>query len=401
MKVLQINAVYGTGSTGIIVKDISELASSKGIEVSVAYASSRIDKSEIPNGYRIGNDIDHKMHAVLCRINGKQAYFSNMSTQKLLKYMDEFKPDVVHLHNLHSNFINLNMLLRHLAKNKIRTIITLHDCWFYTGGCFHYTSSTCERWKNECGNCPRKNLDTPSLFKDQSKLIIKDRNIGFRAIEELTIVGVSKWISNEAKLGIFAGRDIETIYNGIDCNFYKITSLEFREKYSIGNKFVIMGMANKWFNQSNMGIVNQIKEVFSSPEYVIVIVGNPDSTDPIWKDNILLLPHINSREELRNIYCGADVFVNLTREESLSLVNIEAQACGTPVITFDNTGASETVDYNTGIKVQTGNAIDVIEAIKTIKERGKNSYREHCIEFIKQRFDKTTNYLSYIRLYQQ
>lgn len=154
MKVLQINAVYGHRSTGTIVRDIEHACYESGIECLVASPDNEVLNAR--QGYRIGNSFDHKLHALLCRVKGKQAYFSKCATRALLKYMDCEKPDIVHLHNLHSNYIHLNMLLDYLAKRDIITIITLHDCWFYTGGCFYYSQIGCNRWLEKCGNCPKK-----------------------------------------------------------------------------------------------------------------------------------------------------------------------------------------------------------------------------------------------------
>lgn len=164
MKVMQINAVYASGSTGYIVSDIHTLSIENGIDSYVAYSTSPLARNEIVNGYQVGNTIGKKIHALLGRINGKQAYFSKIATWNLLKYIETVEPDIVHLHNLHSNFIYLNMLLDYLAKKRIKTIITLHDCWFYTGGCFHYVSARCEGWLKECGHCPKKKKDTPRII---------------------------------------------------------------------------------------------------------------------------------------------------------------------------------------------------------------------------------------------
>ena len=173
MRVLQVNAVYGVGSTGVIVEDIHNLSIEKGIESYVAYSTT--NKSMVPNGYKIGNNLGKKMHALFSRINGMQAYFSTNATRKFLRYIDEIKPDIVHLHNLHSNYINLNMLLKYLAEKDIKTVVTLHDCWFYTGGCFHYTSSDCYKWLSGCGDCPKKIADTPAYLFDRSKDVLADR----------------------------------------------------------------------------------------------------------------------------------------------------------------------------------------------------------------------------------
>lgn len=199
MKVLQINATFANGSTGTIVQDLQQCCEENGIECHIAYASSRLPQKEIRHGYKIGNVISNKLHALLARINGKQAYFSYLPTLMLLRHIAKIQPDVIHLHNLHSNYINLNMLLRYIAKKNIATVVTLHDCWYFTGGCFHYTNAKCDRWKHECGNCPKKLQDTKAYFLDKSKSILTDRYKYFQSIKNLTVVGVSNWIREEGK----------------------------------------------------------------------------------------------------------------------------------------------------------------------------------------------------------
>ena len=179
MKVMQINAVYGVGSTGVIVKDLHELCLQNGIESYVSYSTTNQKSEDIKNGYIIGGTLGKKIHAFLSRLGGKQAYFSSFATKKFIKHIKRIKPDIVHLHNLHSNYINMNMLLDYLGKSNTETIITLHDCWFYTGGCFHYTAAGCGKWLEGCGNCPKKMQDTPAILKDNSAKILSDRKNTF------------------------------------------------------------------------------------------------------------------------------------------------------------------------------------------------------------------------------
>ena len=192
MKVMQINAVYGVGSTGVIVEDLHNLSLKNGIESYVSYSTTNKNPAEIENGYVIGDTLGKKIHAVLSRVGGKQAYFSSSATKKLIGHIESVKPDIVHLHNLHSNYVNLNLLLDYLAKKDIATVVTLHDCWFYTGGCFHYTAAGCNKWQEACGNCPKKKQDTPALLTDNSAKILADRKKYFGKIKNLIMTGVFK-----------------------------------------------------------------------------------------------------------------------------------------------------------------------------------------------------------------
>ena len=394
MKILQINAVYGIGSTGIIVKDIHEMCLNKGIQSFVAYSSSNVCENKVKNGYKIGNTFGKKLHAFLCRINGMQGYFSRFSTKKLLNYIDTIKPDIVQLHNLHSNYINLNMLLKFLAKNDIKTIVTLHDCWFYTGGCFHYTAAGCDKWLKECGNCPKKKKDTPAFIFDRSAKILNDKKIYFGLIRDLTVVGVSDWITNEAVKTVFKGRKAVTIHNGIDTEFFKPTRSKLREEYGLNNKFVILGPASKWLSKVNEevfgGFVSSLEE-----DEILMLLGCNEKQIKNLPQNVLGVPFIKDKYELRKIYSLADVFINPTREESLSLINVEAQSCGTPVITFDNTGVKETVDGINGFAVQNGSAQQLIAKKSYIKNIRNNDCRKYVLE----KFNVMVNYQKYIQLF--
>ena len=398
MKVMHINAVYGVGSTGVIVEDLHNLALINGLDSYVSYSTTNKKTEEIPNGYKIGGNLGKKAHAILCRIGGKQAYFSRMATSKLIKHIDNVNPDVIHLHNLHSNFIHMNNLLKYLAKKDIKTIITLHDCWFYTGGCFHYTSVDCFKWLDDCGNCPKKLQDTPAYLKDNSSKILADRKKYFGAIKDLTVVGVSQWIADESERTFFKGRDICAIYNGIDTSIYVDTPSDFREKYNIQDKFLILAPASKWLKPINREtfdtVVNGLPE-----DCLIVMLGCNENEKSGLPSKVLPLEFIKDRQTLREVYSACDIFANCTREESLSLINVEAQSCGTPVVTYRNTGAQETVDNKCSFSVETGNAKEFLNAILKIKELGKSSLSENCHQWAETRFDREKNYMKYIDLY--
>lgn len=396
MKVLQINAVYGTGSTGVIVEDIHKMCLTKGIDSYVAYSTSPV--RDIHNGYRIGGTVGKKMHALLSRINGKQAYFSRSATKKLLRHIDIIKPDIVHLHNLHSNYINLNMLLDYLAKKDINTVITFHDCWYFTGGCFHYTSENCYRWTSGCGNCPKKKKDTPAILFDCSSKILKDRIKYLIAIPRLTIVGVSDWIVGEAKKTFLKDVASVTIHNGIDTSFFKNTPSDLKTKYGIEGKFVVLGLASKWFLKVNKETFDKV--VSGLPiDCVLMLLGCTEEQRKNLPENVIGIPFVKDREELRKIYSMADVFVNCTREDSFPLANLEPQACGTPVITYCNTGAKETVDGKSGFAVENGNADEMLDRILTVKEKGKDCFSDSCRTWAVNSFDRDENYEKYIKLF--
>lgn len=398
MKVIQINAVYGFGSTGIIVRDIDQMLKQNGENSCVVYQKSEV---LVKDGFHMGNPIDWKWHALLTRLQGKQGYASIWSTQKMLKYLDIQKPDVVHLHNLHSNYINLNMLLNYLAKNNIPTVVTLHDCWFFTGKCFHFIASRCEKWKYKCDNCPQNKADVKSLFFDQSRSVFEDKKKYFQRIAKLTVVGCSEWIKKLSEQSpIFRGKNILRIYNGVDTSvFYYRDEQVFRRKNKLNNQFVILGMANKWLLEENKEIFDRLVKSLEEDE-TIVIIGCSEEQRKKLSDikRVLAVRYVKDRNELANIYSSSNVFVNLTFEDTLPTVNMESICCGTPVITYDSCGSPELIeDGRTGYIIPAKDFTALRNSLLKIK--AGNLSRHECEKTGKNCFDKNLQYLEYLRVY--
>ncbi|MBO7215288.1 MAG: glycosyltransferase, partial [Clostridia bacterium] len=351
MKVLQINATYGIGSTGTIVRDIGNTLRESGNIPYFAYQSANC---EVENGYKIGNILDWKWHALYTRIFGKQAYASKRTTKKFLKWLDKIKPDVVHLHNLHSNYINLNLLLDYLAKNKIKTVITLHDCWYFTGKCTHYVNDGCDKWQDRCGNCPKLKKEVKSYFFDVTEKVLNDKITKLNAIQDLTIVGCSKWIAEETKKSKIKPKEITVIHNGVDISIFKPHDSEYRKSKRIGDEFVVLGLADKWYDEKNRSQVELL--INSHKDVKFVIIGVKKHNEEFFNkfDNVIAEGFIKDKNYLADIYSASDVFVNLTHADTLPTVNMESICSGTPVITFDACGSPELVDSQSGFVVKEG-----------------------------------------------
>lgn len=393
MKVLQINATYGFGSTGNIAKSISDCLEKKGGE---AFAAFQYSKGEVKNGYRIGNPLDWKIHALLTRISGKQAYFSKSATRKLLRWIDGIKPDVIHLHNLHANYINLNMLCDYCADNNIPTVLTLHDCWSFTGKCWYFSMAGCDRWKNSCGNCPMLKSEVPSWFFDNTEQVLEDKCSHLNKIPDLTFVGCSDWISDLAKESHLGANRIVTIHNGINTEVFKPTASDFRKKHNIPEEnFIILGVSAMWSERKGADVFEALANLLPQ-SYSIVLVGEkPDSIR--FQDRIICIPKTENQAELAEIYSAADLFVNPTREDNFPTVNIEALACGTPVLTFRTGGSPEAIDDTCGSVVVREN-IDALEReIIRIKEEKPYS-KEKCMKRASN-FEAGAKFKEYIELY--
>ncbi|MBQ8146294.1 MAG: glycosyltransferase [Clostridia bacterium] len=394
MRVLQINAVYGFGSTGLIAQDISKMLVDSGNESFVAYQKANV----IPeNSYKVGNNLDWKYHAVHTRVFGKQGYASRGETKKLLKWIDKIKPDVVHFHNLHSNYINLNMLCDYLNQKNIPAVITMHDCWYFTGKCSHYVEAKCNRWQVSCGQCPLLKTEVPSLFFDNTSKVLFDRTSNLKKIPNLTLVGCSEWIANEAKKSLLKDANIEVVRNGVDTSIFTPHESDFRKEHNIKNsEFVILGMANKWGSVANRSTVEKI--INSSDENTkIVIVGCNEETKAYFDsfENVVTVGFVKDRQLLSDIYASADVFVNLTHADTLPTVNMESICCGTPVITFNCTGSPELIDKDSGYVVNEDDAEGIIEKIESIK----NEPLKFDVAEKQHKFDKNLSYRRYLDIY--
>lgn len=396
MKVLQINAKYGYSSTGLIVKDIEEAVIRSGGESYCAYQSC-VDAPL--NGYKVGNVLDYKLHAFFCRLTGKQAYFSKSATQKLIKYISSVNPDIVHLHNLHSNYIHLNRLLTYLAKRDIATVITLHDCWYFTGKCFHYADVGCERFQNECGACPKKKAPPQSFFLDCSRTVVKDRNRFLSKIPRVTLVGCSQWICNETRKSSLKDMFIKCIYNGVDVDIFKpYNNNELRERYGLNEEcYIVMGMANKWLLSSNQTLLRDVTKILNG-KLKLMIVGCNNAQIAYLQQlntNIIPLGFIQDRKELAKHYSLSNVFVNVTHADTLPTVNMESICCGTPVITFDSCGSPELILEGCGTVVKEN---DFEEMLFAIKEEHP-SIDENVLKSARKRFSKNECYKEYLELY--
>ncbi len=401
MRVLQINAVYNLSSTGRTTTELHKALLDKGYESYVAY--SKTNKPEDENLYKIGSLADCKVHALLSRITGKQGYYSHIPTLKLLRYMDKIKPDIVHLRNLHGNYINIPMLLKYLAKNRISTVITLHDFFFITGKCVHFFSGECEKWQSHCEKCP--NLDNGNItwVFDRTSEMFEDKKNLLSAIPHLTFVGVSKWTANEAEKSPIAkiSDGVTYIYNWIDFSkFTKKDSDSIKKEKGFENKFVILGVASGW-GEKRKKVDDFVELAKRLPEDSrIVLVGNmPERIN--LPDNIVSVGATNSVDELIDYYNMADVFLTVSLAETFGKVSAEALACGTPVVCYNSTANPELVGDKCGYVVEENDLNGIMSAIEEIKQNGKAYYSDSCIGYAKANFDKETNINQYIELYKK
>lgn len=400
MKILQINAVYRNLSTGSNVYEMNTDFRKKGHQCVAAFSVGQIIAPE--EEYRIGTLAGQKLHALLSRVTGLQGYFSRHSTKALLRYMDRFQPDMVVLNNLHANYINLPLLLSYLAQKDIPTVAVLHDCWFYTGKCCYYTAIGCEKWKNQCKNCPVWRNYNKSWFLDWSTKMFEDRKRLFGAIPRLGVVAVSDWLLGQAEQSpVFQNaKEIIRIHNWIDTQVFAPADTEaLRRKLQLTGKKVMLAVAAGWEKRKGLDTVFWIANQLHEDERLI-LVGKLEKKLQL-PENVIYIPRTASREELIQYYSLADVFLQPSLEETFGKVTAEALSCGTPVVCYDSTANPELVGENCGTVVPVGDRKAMLRAARQIISDGKVSFSGACRDFAVQRFDTQKIFKEYLALFER
>ena len=386
------------GSTGNIMLQIAETAKNQGHMVITACPDCRDNrKKQVKNQILICNRISRNIHLKLAFFTGLNGFFSYFSTLNFLKKVKKYKPDLVHIHNLHNCYINLKMLFKFIKKHDIKTVWTLHDCWSFTGHCPYFDMIGCDKWKTGCYKCPQYR-DYPQSFFDNSKYMYRLKKKWFTEIENLTIVTPSQWLGDLVKQSFLKDYPVKVIHNGIDLSVFKPTNSGFRKKYDCENKYILLGVAFDWGKRKGLDVFIELYKRLDE-KYQIVLVGTNDNIDKQLPNNIISIHRTQNQTELAEIYTAADLFVNPTREEALGLVNIEALACGTPVVTFNSGGSPECVDETCGCVVQKNDIDALYDEIIRICEQNPYS-REACQQRAKS-FNKTEKFEEYIKLYKE
>lgn len=396
MKIVQINAVYQFSSTGRTTTEMHNSLRERNIDSYVFCTNYHSPKEQV---YMIGNKLDRKLHALGSRIFGRQGYFSHFSTKQMILKIEEIRPDIVILRNLHGNYVNLPMLLSFLGSNDIATVVVLHDCWFFTGHCCHYTEDKCYKWRKECYDCPILHAYNKSYFFDNSRSIFNMKKELFSKIPRLAVVGVSDWITREATLSpvFINSKIISHIYNWIDLdNFYPQETYDLRQSLGISKSdFVALSVSQFWDNRKGLDVILRIAT--RVPKIKFVLVGNKPKI--IMPDNVICIGPFKSVEQLAKCNSMADVYLNFSIQETFGKAAAEALACGTPLIVNNSTANIELCGNGCGIVVDNNDEERILDAIYTIQKNKKSFYSERCRSFAIKNFDKEKIIDKYIELF--
>lgn len=386
MKILQINATNKYGSTGTNIQELKLYFQEKGHSCfnAVAYGEDA--------DYYIGCKLDRNIHGLLSRVFGMQGYFSITSTIRLIKWINDIKPNIILLNNVHGNYLNFRLIVKYCTQKSIPVVFVLHDCWFYTGKCCHYTVDGCYKWKTiSCRHCPRNHLDNSSWFFDCTNRMINDKYKLYKEIKYGGIIGVSQWILNEAKQSIMTSIPNKVvIYNWVNLDVFKPAQCH------IEDEFIILAVCSDW--QYSKGLNDALELSKMLPKGTkLCLIGNIIERGINKEDyNILFIPRTENREELVRWYNRAGVFINFSLEESFGKVTAEALACGTPVIVKNSTASPELVGEGCGYVVSGESVKDILAKCLIVKENGKSYYSAKCRRFAVNNFDYRANAEKYL-----
>lgn len=386
---LQINVTANWGSTGKIAEQIGQCAIAHGWDSYIAYG--RWYNPSQSHLIKIGDKLNMYQHYAEQRIFDNEGLCSRRATKEFIKRIDEIKPNVIQLHNIHDHYLNYRLLFEYLNKTDIKVVWTFHDCWAFTGHCFHFITKGCERWKSGCFDCPLQHEYPKTLFDRSRKNYTMKKNL-FGANNNLTIIACSEWIANFVRQSFLKDKPIRVINNGVDLNVFKDSESLGTNKKS----FHVLAVSNVWNKDKGFDDILKLREIFSN-EYEITIVGVTKQQLNSLPQGIVGIERTQNVHELVALYSKADVFINPTYADNFPTVNLEALACGTPVITYRTGGSPEALDEKTGVVVEQGDINGLAVAIQKMKENPLSS--ADCRKRAEDSFEKDKCYDMYIDLY--
>ena len=401
MKIALINMTT-SGSTGKIMLKTASVARKAGHEVKTfsthtfSKKHKRLPPAPIGHEY-YGCYLDNTVHYLLSSLFGKNGTHSSFSTEDLIRRLKKFKPDVIHIHNLHKYCINFSRLTDYLKKSGAKVVVTLHDCWMFTGHCPYFDSVDCDKWVTGCHDCAQTN-SYPRERRDTSAYMYGKKKAWFSDFSDMTLAVPSIWLADQVKKSFLKNYPVKVINNGIDLSVFKRTDSDFKEKYGLSDKHIVLGVADFWDERKGLDVFLELAKNLDE-KYKVVLVGVDDKTKKTLPTEILCIGRTENQTELAKIYTASDVLINASREDNFPTVNIEALACGTPVITFKTGGSPEILDDKCGVIIEKGDIDGLTGAACRICTE-KPFSAEACVKRA-ERFDANKKFCEYVKLYEE
>lgn len=402
-RLLQIDSCRGILSTGRITESIGRLASECGWDCHIAHGARYVGRSQM-SSYQIGSVMDEYIHFAGSLFLDRHGLGSSFATKRLLnKIENDIKPDLIHLHCIHGYYLNYKLLFEYLSQKKIPVVWTFHDCWAFTGHCAHFENVRCTKWKTNCAECP--NLQQyPRSITDASERNYKLKHRLFTSLHDLTVVPVSEWMTELVSASFMNKAKVKTICNGVDISLFNLCSEDVRtdlkNELGVGQRKMILGVAGTWTDQKGLADFHALSEMITD-DYIIVLVGLDSKQMKSLPANIIGVERVSAPEKLAKLYAAADVFVNPTYADTFPTVNIEALACGTPVVTYDTGGSPEVLSEFTGKVVSVGNKEALLHAVIEVTSTDRDVNRRACRERAVSRYDMNARFMDYVDLYEE
>ena len=398
LKLLQINVAANWGSHGRIAEEIGLEAMAQGWESYIAYGRyANPSKSHI---VKIGDLFDHCLHGAQSLLLDRHGLASCGPTKKLIREIEQMKPDLIHLHNIHGFYLNYPILFRYLSTVDIPVVWTLHDCWAFTGHCAWPIHGHCDRFQEQCCHCPLQSKGYPKSFLlDRSRSNFKLKKRYFRSLQDLHLVTVSRWLEQQVRLSFMQDMDIRTIYNGLDTEVFRPSGTP-PTSVTDGHPLVL-GVCNAWYDWKGLDDMAALREILPD-DYEVMVVGVNEDQMHRLPEGITCIRRTDSVSQLAEIYSQADVFVNPSKVESFGMTTAEALSCGTPSIVYDTSACPEVVDNLTGRVVPLGDVNALAKAVKEICSLpGREAMRQACRERAIRLFNRQDRYKEYLQLYNE
>ena len=401
MKILRITTEINRSSIGRTTEQLGKLVIDEGWESYIAYG--RADGISESYKIKIGSNVAVYFHGLISRLFDLHGHGSYFATRKLIRDIERIKPDIIHLHDIHGYYINLNILFEYLRKSTIPIVWTHHDCWAYTGHCGFYSEIGCEKWKTGCHHCPLYKQYPASLFFDRSRKSFEQKRLLFTSLKKVYNVGVSQWICEEIKSSFMNKYPIIRIYNGIDTNIFRPSkeyNKSIREKYGLGNGILLTAVATAWGERKGLSDYLALRKILDK-KYTLVFVGAPESLISTLPKGIVGIKRTDDINDLTKIYSASSIVLNLAGAESFGKTTPEGLACGVPSIVYNCTASPELVDEKTGVIVEKGDIHGVRDAIEIIMSWDKLQTEMNCRNRACELFSIEKNWPMYIELYKK
>ena len=396
-KIIQINTALNCGSHGRIVEQISRVAADHGFETTIVHGARYLNKSQFAD-IQMTTKNQERLNGIRSLLLDAHGLGLKYATKSLVTKLKEIKPDIVHLHNIHGYYLNYKVLFDYLAESGVPVVWTLHDCWSMTGHCAQFENYNCDKWKTQCHDCQHHTDWYPKSIIDKSKRNFELKKQCFTSVKNMTIVPVSHWLEDIVKQSYLAKYPVKVINNGVDLMSFRPKRNEMESSGEISSeRFTLLGIASNWDDDKG---IKEFVELSQNPDYQVIMVGVNKKLGIQLPDTIIKVAKTNSQEELAKYYSMADVFVNPTYKDTFPTTNLEALACGTPVITYKTGGSPESITPETGIVVEKGNFDKLCEAIETIRKNWKAYYSASCRERDEKFYNNDDRLKDYIDLYE-